>query len=93
MTAEQHKKNCAFQYYNGTKIVCDEDEITLSEAKELWNKYYTDMVEKTTYGLEIEVAIWINMKTNIDYRETLIHLSAPEVSNGKLCELRYFDKF
>ena len=86
-------RNCAFQYYNGRKVVCDEFEITVEEAKELWNKYYDDMVEKTTEDLEIEVAIWINMKNSTDYRETLIHLSAPEVRNGKLYETKYYDKF
>ncbi len=85
--------NCAFQYYNGSKVVCDKFEITLEEAKKLWNKYYEDMVEKTTDDLEIEVAIWINMKDSTDYRETLIHLSSPEVRNGKLYEPKYYDKF
>ena len=85
--------NCAFQYYDGNKVVCDEVEITLAEAKELWNKYYADMIEKTTDGLDIEVAIWINMNEKYDYNESLIHLSSPEVRNGKLYEPKYHDLF
>jgi len=85
--------NCAFQYYDGNKVVSDETKITLEEAKELWNKYYDDMVEKTTDGLDIEVAIWINMKNDSDYRDTLIHLSSPEVRNGKLYEPKYYELF
>ena len=91
--AIQNVKHCAFQYYNGRSVVCDRYALTLEEAKELWNEYYTDMVEKTTDGEDIEVAIWINMKDDSDYRETLIHLSAPEVRNGKLYEPKYYDVF
>ena len=86
-------RHCAFQYYNGTKVVCDKHTLTLEEAKDLWNEYYTDMVEKTTDNEDIEVAIWINMKDNSDYRDTLIHLSAPEVRDGKLWEPKYYDVF
>ena len=49
--------------------------------------------EKTTDGEEIEVAIWINMQTDSDYRETLVHLSSPEIRNGKLYEPKYYDLF
>lgn len=86
--------NCAFQYYNGSKVVCDEFDITLEEAKELWNKHYDDMVEKATENAnDIEVAIWISMKNSTDYRETLIHLSSPQVKDGKLWEPKYYYKF
>jgi len=86
-------RHCAFQYYNGTKVVCDKYELTLKEAKKLWNEYYTDMVEKTTDNEDIEVAIWINMQNNSDYRETLVHLSSPEIRDGKLYEPKYYDLF
>lgn len=86
-------RNCAFQYYNGRNIVSDKYNLTLEEAKELWNKYYADMVEKATDGEEIEVAIWINMENECDYRETLVNLSAPEVRNGKLYQPEYYGLF
>ena len=86
-------KHCAFQYYNGYKVVCDKYSLTLEEAKELWNEHYADMVKRTTDGDEIEVAIWINMQNDSDYRETLVHLSSPEIRNGKLYEPKYYDLF
>jgi hypothetical protein len=55
------------------------------------------MVKKTEDSEDIEVAIWINMEDESNYREKLIHLSAPEVEvrNGKLCvcEPKYYDLF
>jgi hypothetical protein len=92
-SAIQNVRHCAFQYYNGRSVVCDKYALTLEEAKKLWNEHYADMLEKTTDGEDIEVAIWINMQNDSDYRETLIHLSAPEVRNGKLYEPRYYDVF
>jgi hypothetical protein len=86
-------RHCAFQYYNGRKMVSDKHSLTLEEAKELWNEYYADMVENTTDGEEIEVAIWINMQNDSDYRETLVHFSSPEIRNGKLYEPKYYDLF
>ena len=86
-------RHCAFQYYNGRKVVSDKYNLTLDEAKELWNEHYADMVEKTTDGEGIEVAIWINMQNDSDYRETLVHLSRPEIRNGKLYEPKYYDLF
>ena len=86
-------RHCAFQYYNGRKVVCDKYNLTLEEAKDLWNEHYDDMVEKTTDGEDIEVAIWINMQNDSDYLETLVHLSSPEIRNGKLYEPKYYDLF
>ena len=86
-------RHCAFQYYNGYKVVCDKYSLTLEVAKELWNEHYADMVKRTTDGDEIEVAIWINMQNDSDYRETLVHLSSPEIRNGKLYEPKYYDLF
>ena len=40
-----NKKNCAFQYYNGSYIVCNKLHLTIEEAKDLWNEYYDDMVQ------------------------------------------------
>jgi len=86
-----HKvRRCAFQYWDGRKIVEDKDQLTLDEAKELWNKHYTDMVKKVEEGEDIEVVIWVNMKHPSDYQETLIHLYAPEVRNGSLYEPKYY---
>ena len=87
------KRDSAFQYYNGRRVVCDKFNLTLEEAKNLWNEYYYDMVKEVAEGSDIEVAIWINMKNEIDYNETLVHLHAPEIREGKLYEPKYYGLF
>ena len=91
-----NKKNCAFQYYNGTKTVCDKTELTLQEAKDLFNDYYADMVRQITHCYKIECVIWIDMKDTFDYDKSLIWLQNPSVDNsGTLYEesKTYFTKF
>lgn len=84
-------RHCAFQYYNGYRIVSDETELTLEEAQELWNNHYDDMITQAEEGADIEVAIWINMVDG-NYEQTLIHLCNPEVRQGKLYEPKYYSK-
>lgn len=87
------KKDCAFQYYDGTKVKVDETELTIEEAKELWNENYDDMVEKAKDDNNIEVAIWINMNDKYDYRDKLIYLSNPNVDEyGGLWEKKFYGK-
>jgi len=77
------KRNCAFQYYlNDGTVICDKANLTLGEAKLLWNEHYQDMVEKTKQGAEIEAAVWINGNEKTDYGETLVHLHNPELEEG-----------
>ena len=88
------KRDCAFQYYDGSQTVCDKAKLTLEEAKELWNDYYDNMVRQTRYGYEIEAAIWINMKDEWDYKDSLIHIDTPDIDeDGDLFEKKYFGKF
>lgn len=87
------KTDCAFQYFDGIVIQVDEINLTLEDAKDLWNRYYEDMVYHAKEGYEIEVAIWINMQNGSDYTDTLIHLCAPQVKNGILWEPKYFRPF
>ena len=92
----KNKRNCAFQYYNGKKVVCDKTELTLQEAKSLFNEYYSDMVRQVNIGHEIECVIWIDMKDTFDYDKSLIWLQNPSVDNsGTLYEesKTYFTKF
>ena len=89
-------KSCAFQYYNGTKTVCDKTELTLQQAKDLFNDYYADIVRRVKAGHEIECAIWVDMQDAFDYDKTLIWLQNPSVDNsGTLYEesKTYFTKF
>ena len=82
-------KNCAFQYaeitgkiFSNTEIVCDETELTLSEAKELWNKYYPRLAKHIKNDEKGEMAIWINMEDKYSYGETLQYISTDAESDG-----------
>lgn len=89
------ENNCAFQYWDGRQILVDKSELSLYQAKELFNEYYNDMLEKAKKDEEIEVAIWINMKNPNDYTETILHIYQPEVKNNMLVETqpKYYTKF
>lgn len=87
------KKDCAFQYYNGGVVKVDVSEITIDEAKQLWNENYADMVKRVEDGHDIEVAIWINMEYASNYHETLVYLSSPQVKNRQLWEPKYYGKY
>jgi len=89
----KEERNCAFQYYNGRKIVVDVFNKTLTECKELFNYHYEDMVMSQMETGGIEVAIWINMNNESDYRETHIHLSDPLIKDHRLCEVVYYSKY
>jgi len=86
MTTE---RNCAFQYakmstgiFRDTKIVCDQTELTLEEAKELWNKYYPDAAKHIKNEGEVEMVIWINMVDAHSYGESLQYISTDSESDG-----------
>jgi hypothetical protein len=88
-TEQTEERNCAFQYakitgeiFRDTKIVCDESELTLTEAKELWNKYFPDLAKHIKSGNTGEMALWINMPDSHSYGETLQHISTDAESNG-----------
>ena len=85
----EQEKNCAFQYakmsgqnYSDTKIVCDETEMTLEQAKELWNKYFPDCAKHIKGGGTCEMVIWINMHTTQSYGDSLQYISTDAESDG-----------
>lgn len=88
---KEEKRDCAFQYakihgsmFRRTEIVCDKSELTLTEAKELWNQYYSDFAKHIKDGDDTaEMAIWINMPDPHSYGETLYHISTDAESDGK----------
>lgn len=95
-------RNCAFQYaeitgkiFSKTEIICDEVELTLSEAKELWNKYYPRLAKHIKDGEAGEMALWINMIDKYSYGEPLQHIIPDAESDGiNIWETRktYFTK-
>lgn len=85
---EQEKK-CAFQYikmsegiFGDTKIVEDKSELTLEEAKQLWNANFADAAKWIKDGNTVEMAIWINMVTPQLYGDTLQYISNNAESDG-----------
>ncbi len=83
------ERNCAFQYaemetgfFRNTKIVCDKTELTLDEAKELWNKYYPRAAKHIYHDGEVEMVIWIDMETPSSYGKYLEYISTDAESNG-----------
>ena len=86
---EEIERNCAFQYakitgeiFRDTKIVCDKTELTLDEAKDLWNQYYPDLAKHIKNGNTGEMVIWINMVNPCSYGESLCHVSTDAESDG-----------
>jgi len=76
------QRNCAFQYATQTTnffkdihIVEDQTEITLSEAKELWNKYYPQLRSLIKSGDKTgEMVIWTSMEDKHSFGEKLYHI-------------------
>mgnify|MGYP000847553263 FL=1 len=85
----EQEKNCAFQYakmkdgiFRDTKIVCDKSELTLDEAKQLWNTHFADAAKWIKDGNTVEMVIWINMETPQSYGDTLQYISTDAESDG-----------
>lgn len=83
------EKNCAFQYakitgsiFKSTEIVCDKSELTIVEAKQLWNNYFPDLARHIKSGEVGEMVIWINMETPQSYGDTLEYISTDAESDG-----------
>lgn len=83
------EKNCAFQYAKitgdfmpRTEIVCDKNELTIEDAKQLWNQYHPDAAKHIKNGGRVEMVIWINMSTSSSYGESLEHISYDAESDG-----------
>lgn len=82
-------RDCAFQYakmkdgiFRDTKMIEDKTELTLEEAKELWNKYYPDAAKWIKEGNTVEMVLWINMDTPHSYNESVQYISTDAESDG-----------
>ena len=85
----EQEKNCAFQYakmregfFREIQFVEDKSELTLDEAKQLWNKYFADAAKWIKDGNTVEMVIWINMATPQSYGDTLQYISTDAESDG-----------
>lgn len=99
----EQQRNCAFQYakikdgfFRNTTIVCDKTELTIDEAKELWNQYFSDAARFIYGGGSVEMVIWVNMEHPTLYGESLQYVSTDAESDGlSIWETRktYFNKY
>ena len=82
------KKDCAFQYATTREIIADADLITLDEAEALFEKYIPDFMNRLEKDEYPEMAIWVDMKNNTDYRTTskYWHWSEMQIIDGELFE-------
>jgi hypothetical protein len=85
----EQEKNCAFQYakmkygiFRDTQIVENKSELTLDEAKKLWNSHFADAAKWIKDGNSVEMVIWINMATPQSYGDTLQYISTDAESDG-----------
>jgi len=81
--------NCAFQYaemetgiFRNTNIVHDATELTLDQAKALWNTYYPRAAKHIHNGGQVEMVIWINMADSHSYGDYLQYISTDAESDG-----------
>lgn len=79
-------KNCAFQYATPRKVLTDRCGLTRSEAERLFNQHKAIFKDDMEREREPEMALWINMESEGDYRETAHHWVADdfELRDGKL---------
>lgn len=76
-------KNCAFQFATiKGHVIFDKSELTLSEAKKFWNKYYPQCAELIHNGTACQMYLWINMADAHSYGETLWEIDNDAESNG-----------
>jgi hypothetical protein len=81
--------NCAFQYVEMEKgmfaskiIVCDRANLTLNEAKELWNQYYPRAAKHIYHDGKVNMVIWINMVDSSHHFDFLHHIGTDAESDG-----------
>ena len=81
----EQEKNCAFQYakmkegiFRDTKIIEDKSELTLDEAKKLWNAHFADAAKWIKDGNTVEMAVEQAQfsKATADYQATLMFLES-----------------
>jgi hypothetical protein len=73
-------KDCIFQYATGNgNIKQDTDLITRAMAEQLWQTYIGEFMNDLGSGKEPEMAIWINMITDSDFKITGSHWCSSEM--------------
>ena len=64
-------KNTLFQYHNGCETVEDTELITLEEAIQLWDKYFSEVKSLLADGEKVQMCIWGDANSNTDYSKVI----------------------
>jgi hypothetical protein len=82
--------DCSFQYYADGQMVEDTGLITKDEGLRLIEKYKDDFADHCKLGHVAEMALWIEMNTEDDYRKTHLHIHSDDMifKDGDLYELK-----
>ena len=81
-------KDCMFQYEANYNVFIDTDLITREEADKLFDDNTERFKEDKAFGLNPEMAVWINCETSSSYGETSRHWCADDLAliGGELWE-------
>lgn len=85
-------KDCVFQYATGRGIIKqDTGLISRADAEELWQKYISEFKKDFEKGEDPEMAIWIDMENEGDFRKTASHWCSSDMvmENGNLFIKRF----
>lgn len=90
-------KTFMFQYYNskfGKSLVEDTGLISETEAMKLFDTYYEDAVASILNGEQVQMVIWCDCETDIDYKTMYAEIDSRDIRviDGKLCSVRFLEK-
>lgn len=90
-------KTFMFQYYNskfGDSLIEDTGLLSKTEAMELFNSYYEDAVASILNGEQVQMVIWCDCETDIDYKTMYAEIDSRDIRviDGKLCSVRFLEK-
>lgn len=85
-------KDCVFQYATGRGVIKRYTGlISRADAEELWQKYISEFKDDFEKGEDPEMAIWIDMENEADFRKTASHWCSGDMvmENGNLFIKRF----
>ena len=84
----------AFQFYDGCTCIKDVYNITLEEARSLWDEHKDEFAERCRAALEsdgdcVEMYVWRDMTSDVNYdtKDRSAHSGDFKIIHGELCEV------
>ena len=72
-------RDCAVQFYANGLMIEDTDLISRDEADALINKHKPEFIRCCERGDSAELALWVNMRYPVNYRDTAIRVNSEDV--------------